>query len=99
MSRTFTVALMLAAAASLTRVAPVLAQVGKSQGVVDANTVAEAELVKLPHMTAAIAKAIVGARPFDSIVDLNKLLLAQGLTPEQAAAFYGKAFVHINLNT
>ena len=99
MSRTFTVALMLAAAMSLAVVAPALAQVGKSQGVVDANTVAEAELAKMPHMTAAIAKAIVAARPFDSIVDLNKLLLAQGLTPEQAAAFYAKAFVHINLNT
>jgi DNA uptake protein ComE-like DNA-binding protein len=30
---------------------------------------------------------------------LNKFLLSQKLTQEQANAFYGKAFVHINLNT
>jgi DNA uptake protein ComE-like DNA-binding protein len=75
------------------------AQVGKSQGLVDVNTVSEQELAKLPHMTPAIVKAILAARPFESIVDLNKLLLAQKLTQEQATAFYEKAFVHINLNT
>jgi len=30
---------------------------------------------------------------------LNAFLLSQGLTAEQAMAFYAKAFVHINLNT
>ena len=75
------------------------AQVGKSQGIVDANTVAEKELAAMPRMTPAIAKALVAQRPFDSILDLHKFLLAQGLTAEQAMDFYGKAFVHINLNT
>jgi DNA uptake protein ComE-like DNA-binding protein len=75
------------------------AQVGKSQGLIDANTATEAELLKAPHMTPAIVKAILAARPFASIVDLNKLLLAQKLSPEQATALYEKAFVHINLNT
>lgn len=75
------------------------AQVGKSQGVVDANTAIEADLLKMPHMTPAIAKAILAARPFQSITELNKLLLSQGLTPEQAMAFYRTAFVHLNLNT
>ena len=75
------------------------AQVGKSLGVVDANTAAEADLAAMPNMTPAIAKALVAARPFASIVDLNKLLLGQKLTQEQANQFYGKAFVHINLNT
>jgi DNA uptake protein ComE-like DNA-binding protein len=75
------------------------AQVGKSQGLIDANTATEAELLKAPHMTPAIVKAILAARPFASIVDLNKLLLAQKLSPDQATAFYEKAFVHINLNT
>jgi DNA uptake protein ComE-like DNA-binding protein len=32
-------------------------------------------------------------------VDLNAFLLSQSLNAQQAAAFYGKAFVHINLNT
>lgn len=75
------------------------AQVGKSQGVVDANTASEQDLPKMPHMTPAIAKALVGVRPFKSITDLNTFLVGQGLTQEQAMAFYQKAFVHINLNT
>ena len=75
------------------------AQVGKSLGVVDANTAPEADLAAMPSMTPAIAKALVAARPFDSIVALNTFLLGQKLTQEQANAFYGKAFVHINLNT
>jgi DNA uptake protein ComE-like DNA-binding protein len=75
------------------------AQVGKSLGVVDANTAAEADLAAIPSMTPAIAKALVTARPFDTITALNAFLLAQKLTQEQANAFYAKAFVHINLNT
>ena len=75
------------------------AQVGKSLGVVDVNTVGEQDLLKMPHMTPAIAKAVVARRPFDSITDLNSFLLGQKLTQEQANAFYAKAFVHINLNT
>lgn len=75
------------------------AQVGKSQGVVDANTVPENELATFPGMTPAIAKALVAKRPFMSALELNTFLLSQGLTQEQAMAFYGKAFVHINLNT
>jgi len=74
-------------------------QVGKSLGVVDANTAAEKDLLAMPHMDAARVKAIVEKRPFTSITELNALLLAQGLTQPQATEFYGKAFVHINLNT
>ena len=75
------------------------AQVGKSQGVVDANTAPEKDLAGMPHMTPALAAALVAARPFKSVTELNAFLLKQGLTPEQAMAFYRKAFVHINLNT
>jgi DNA uptake protein ComE-like DNA-binding protein len=74
-------------------------QVGKSLGVVDANTAAEKDLLAMPHMDAARVKAIVEKRPFTSITQLNALLLAQGLSPQQATDFYAKAFVHINLNT
>jgi DNA uptake protein ComE-like DNA-binding protein len=77
----------------------VRAQVGKSQGVVDANTAPEADLAKMPHMNPAIAKALVGVRPFKSITELNTFLVGQGLTQEHAMDFYQKAFVHINLNT
>jgi DNA uptake protein ComE-like DNA-binding protein len=75
------------------------AQVGPSKGVVDANTAPEAALLKMPHMTPAIVQALVAARPFGSIVDLNNFLLAQKLTAEQATEFYRSAFIHINLNT
>jgi DNA uptake protein ComE-like DNA-binding protein len=79
--------------------APAFAQVGKSLGVVDANTISEADLTKLPGMTPAIAKALIAARPFDSIIALNTFLLGQKLTQEQANALYRNIFVHINLNT
>lgn len=75
------------------------AQVGKSQGVVDANTVSETDLLTLPHMTADIARAIQEKRPFKSIAELNALLLEHKLTQGQANEVYAKAFVHINLNT
>lgn len=75
------------------------AQVGKTQGVLDINTMPETDIATLPGLTPAIAKALVAKRPFKSITELNAILVSQGLTPEQAAAVYGKAFVHINLNT
>ena len=92
----------LIAAALLTVVAtavPARAQVGKSVGVVDANTAPEKDLLAMPHMTPAIVKGLIEKRPFASITDLNAYLLSQKLTQEQANAFYEKAFVHINLNT
>ena len=87
----FTLALALAA--------PALAQVGKSQGVVDANTISEADLAKLPGMTPAIAKAVVAARPFDSISTFNAFLLSQRMSQDQANELYKHTFVNINLNT
>ncbi len=91
---------LMAAVLALFIAAPVThAQVGKSQGVVDANTAPEADLAKMPHMTPAIAKALVGVRPFKSITDLNTFLIGQGLKQDEAMDFYKKAFIHINLNT
>jgi DNA uptake protein ComE-like DNA-binding protein len=72
-------------------------QVGK--GIADLNSMPEAALAALPNMTPAIAKAVVAARPFGSIVDANKFLLSQNLTQAQINEIYGKAFVHVNLNT
>ena len=91
-----------AALVAVVMAAPALAldaQVGKSQGVVDANTASEKDLTGMPHMKPAIAKALVGVRPFKSITDLNTFLVGQGLTQEEAMDFYKKAFVHVNLNT
>ncbi len=74
-------------------------QVGKSLGLVDANSAAEKDLLTFPSMTPAIVKGLMEKRPFGSIVDLNAFLLSQSLTAQQATEFYRKAFIHINLNT
>jgi DNA uptake protein ComE-like DNA-binding protein len=71
-------------------------QVGK--GLLDANTATEAEMAALPGMTADLAKALVAARPFASVVELNTFLTGK-LTPAQVTALYAKAFIHVNLNT
>ena len=100
MSPTLTAARALCAAALLlTSTSMLSAQVGKTQGVADINTMKEADVAALPAVTPAIAKALVAKRPFASITDVNAFLLSQGLTQEQANAIYPKAFVHINLNT
>ena len=73
-------------------------QVGKP-GVADANVAPEADLLKMPHMTPAIVKGLIAKRNFASITDLNAYLLGAGLTQAQATEFYGRAFIHVNLNT
>ena len=93
----FAAVALIALAVSLT--VNVQAQVGKSIGLLDANSASEKDLLALPHMTPAIVKGIIDKRPFMSILDLNAFLLSQSLTAQQATEFYGKAFVHINLNT
>jgi DNA uptake protein ComE-like DNA-binding protein len=79
--------------------APAHAQVGKSVTVVDANTIGEAELAKLPGMTPANAKGLVAKRPFLSVTALDQALSGAGLTREQITALYGRIFIHVNLNT
>ena len=75
------------------------AQAGKSVTIVDPNVVAEADLAKLPHMNAAIAKALVGGRPFLSMTALDTFLQAQKLTRAQLTELYGRLFLHLNLNS
>jgi DNA uptake protein ComE-like DNA-binding protein len=84
-------------ALGLTFGASVGGQVGK--GILDANTAVEKDLLALPQMTPAIVKGLLDKRPFGSVVELNAFLTSQSLTPAQTAEFYGKAFVHVNLNT
>jgi len=93
MIRVIAIALFLAVAS------PAFAQVGKSLGVVDANTASEQALLAMPGMSPQVVKAMLAARPFDDVLALNKFLLSQKLTQEQINQFYGKAFIHVNLNT
>ena len=76
---------------------PASGQVGV--GILDANAASEADLQALPHMTPAIVKGLIDKRPFASVTELHAFLLDQKLAPQQAADVYGKAFVHVNLNT
>jgi DNA uptake protein ComE-like DNA-binding protein len=73
-------------------------QVGKG-AIIDANTAIEKDLLALPHLTPAIVKGLLEKRPFASVVELNAFLTSQSLTPAQLAELYGKAFIHVNLNT
>ena len=91
--RAAAVALALAVTAAVSPAA----QVGK--GLLDANTAAEKDLLGVPHLNAAIVKAMIGKRPFGSQGEFNTFLSSQGLTPEQLKEVYGKTFVHLNLNT
>jgi DNA uptake protein ComE-like DNA-binding protein len=85
-------------AASAFLVGAALAQVGKSAGVLDANLASEKELQAVPHVTAALAKAIVAGRPFANVSALNAVL-ARSLKPDQIKQVYGRVFVPVNLNT
>ena len=76
---------------------PAGAQVGKDWSTPTRRP--RATLQQLPNMTPAIVKGMIEQRPFKTVVELNKFLLDQKLTPEQAREFYRKAFVPINLNT
>jgi DNA uptake protein ComE-like DNA-binding protein len=73
------------------------AQTGKPVTIVDANTVSAAELAKLPHMNAELAKSVIAKRPFKTALELDKAIA--GLTKEQRTELYAKLFVPINLNT
>jgi len=74
------------------------AQLGRQQGLVDANVAAEKDLAALPHMTGDLVKAVVAKRPFASVTELDAVL-APSLTAEQRAALYGRLWIHINLNS
>lgn len=73
------------------------AQVGKPVTIRDANLITEADLAKLPHVNAALAKAVLAKRPFKTIKDLDSAL--SSLTKEQRTELYARLFVPINLNT
>ena len=84
--------------ALLVAASPALAQVGKSVTIVDANIASEKELAGMPHLNATLVKAILDARPFPSITELDALL-GKSLKREQITELYGRLFVHLNLNT
>jgi len=87
-----TVALVALLAAPL-----VQAQVGKNQGLVDPNLADRAALRALPHMSDALADAIVAARPFTSAASLDQVV-AKTLEAAQRPELYARVFRQIDLN-
>ena len=75
------------------------AQVGEPVTIADANVIAEADLVRLPHIDAARAKALVGKRSFLSITALDMFLQNPGSNRMQLDELYGRLFLYVNLNT
>lgn len=78
---------------------PGFAQMGRQQGLIEPNVATEQQLATVPGLKPDAIKALLAARPFANAVELNKFLLGQGLTQEQAMEMYKKMFIHINLNT
>jgi DNA uptake protein ComE-like DNA-binding protein len=79
-------------------IAPLGAQVGKPVTIKDANTAAEADIAAMPHLNADLAKALVAARPFATVVAYDAFL-ASKLTKEQRAELFAKLWVHLDLNS
>lgn len=73
-------------------------QLGRQQGLVEANTAAEEALLALPHMNATIVGGILDQRPFANIVELDATL-GGTLSEEQRAELYRRMFIHIDLNS
>ena len=87
-----------AVAAVLAHAGSAGAQAGKSPGLLDANLATEAQLAGVPHLNAALVKALMEKRPFLSVRDLHAAL-SPALGADQLKEVFGKVWVHLNLNS
>lgn len=76
-----------------------IAQVGTNDAVLNPNVAGAEEIAAVPHISAAIAAAIVEGRPYLSATDLDAKLRGAALSDVQRAEVYVTLFVPINLNT
>lgn len=95
MHRTTAAVLLLAGLAA----APLAAQVGRTEGMLDPNIATEAQLAAVPGMPAAAVKELMARRPFLTATDLDAALAAAGVVLERRTELYRTVWVHINLNT
>ena len=86
------------AAAGLFAAGAASAQLGKQQGLVEPNVAADTTLQKIPNLNAAAIEALKSAKPLLSIVTVDSILGAKGLTKAQRTDLYGKMFVHVDVN-
>ena len=63
----------------------------------DPNTATREELVGIPGVDAAVADAIVAARPYDDMVAVDAAV-GDGLTDEQKDAVYAQIWMPLDLN-
>ena len=82
----------------LTGTAPLNAQVGRHQGMLEPNVADEKELAKLPQLKPELVKGIVERRPFANMLELHKFL-SSSLDSKQLNELYSKMFIQMNLNT
>ncbi len=88
----------LSLAAILLTAVPSPAQVGTNTSVLNPNLVGAEELTTVPHITAAIAEAIIDGRPYLDATAFDAKLRDSSLSDEQRAAVFVTLFVPINLN-
>jgi DNA uptake protein ComE-like DNA-binding protein len=87
----------LAVLAGLVAPGAVTAQVGKNQGLVYVDVATKDDLVKLPHMTPALADALIAGRPYANMLGVDKVFAS--LTADQRKELYAKLWLPLNLNT
>ncbi len=93
-SRTLTLLLIAVLAA-----ASAVGQVGTNSAVLNPNLAGAEEMAAVPHVDAALARAIIDGRPYLSMTDFEAILARNSLSEEQRAEVYTRLFVPINLNT
>jgi DNA uptake protein ComE-like DNA-binding protein len=89
------VGMLLAVAAAPAALA---AQVGRNAGgVVYADVATRDDLVKLPHVTPALADALIAARPLADMLAVDRVFAALGA--DQKKELFARLFLPINLNS
>jgi len=77
--------------------APLLAQVGNSQGLLNPNLASEEELTAVPQLGAAGAAKVMAGRPWLTMAALHAVVGAN-LSEEQQGELYARLWLPINLN-
>jgi DNA uptake protein ComE-like DNA-binding protein len=93
-----TTRLITAAAAIAAFSAPASAQLGRQMGLIEPNVATDSAMATAPHITAAIAATLKGARPILGPAPLDSILNANGVNKAQRAETYAKLFVHVDVN-
>jgi DNA uptake protein ComE-like DNA-binding protein len=68
-----------------------------SSGMLDPNSASRADLAAIPGMTDAVITAVIAARPYTSMVAVDKVL-AGSLSEKQRDSVYTRVWIPIDLN-